>query len=856
MYASKPTDAKPPESPGRSLLVIGTALALLDGLLYGVGQLGTRYMPPKLHALRIFARAFAPHTPDPTAQVVIEALRHQEIYLYSQLIAARDVLLAAHDQYVWLLWRSAVIGCGVWCVVLLIVRLLQTWDQAAEASHPCRSPMGIKHEDRFIPCPLPMPTLARVSLVPTCLQRWARTLGLRPTPSALTQVMGLHLQSPLARAVLERYLAVPTCPAEIAKSDASGPSQRHGRATLLEHVLAVRAQALSVAEHFNLPPPLVEQVALAHDLGKLATFQEEDGHWIRGIRHHDRMSGLLLTTIPEWQALPPENREEIRLGVRFHHAPDSLPSSATPRTKALVALLAHVHKATSRKETDAAGLSQPPVPSATAVVTLPSSSAFPSPPAAPSPSSPAGAPEAPLVDTVPSPGPLPPGGPESSPGATTPPLSEPGPAGPATTDQPSRKANPASPLLPVEPALQEPLTRALLAALPHLRINITRDFTGLTIPEAGLLVLLDPPLRGTLAELLTPEEGSRLQISAIEAQANRSGSKMPVPHAADANLAAAFRRLGWLVERYKGHTGTLWRVSVGRRTWLACWLLDLAALPREAIAGWAATPKYPASPTAPSWLDPYRPASPQDSSTTHREKTLSTPDPPGRVTPGLLLAVALLGGAGWFFLHPPAERTTLTCDTVNKIAQWVKGESSAASEWDLNVKDAVDSLRTACPGILDKLSPTLDNTVERAKEYTGSALHRTAGSAKRLHDTRPIMAVVDGTTLKIGILGEARLLGITVPPEAQARARAYLEQACLRDGAPRRLVVHLFKEKDAEGYPLVVVYAEHRDTQELTSDLAINQQLLDRGLAQPWSLPVCTDLWSNHDPRPADCTQG
>jgi hypothetical protein len=152
MYASKPTDAKTPESTGRLLLIIGTALALVDGLLYVVGQLGTRYIQPKLHALRIFARSFAPHTQDPTAQVVIEALRHREICLYGQLIAARDVLLAAHDQYVWLLWRSCVIGFGVWCVALLIFRLLETWDQAAEASRPCRSPMGIKHEDRWLAC--------------------------------------------------------------------------------------------------------------------------------------------------------------------------------------------------------------------------------------------------------------------------------------------------------------------------------------------------------------------------------------------------------------------------------------------------------------------------------------------------------------------------------------------------------------------------------------------------------------------------------------------------------------------------------------------------------------------------------
>ena len=140
MYASKPSDITTPESSGRSLLVIASALALIDGLLYLIGQLGTAYILPKLRALTTVARYFAAHTTDPAAQLVIEALRNGDIYLHSQLLAARDTLLAAHDQYVHFLWRTCLFGFVAWCGALLLFRLLRAWYEAAHAPPPCASP--------------------------------------------------------------------------------------------------------------------------------------------------------------------------------------------------------------------------------------------------------------------------------------------------------------------------------------------------------------------------------------------------------------------------------------------------------------------------------------------------------------------------------------------------------------------------------------------------------------------------------------------------------------------------------------------------------------------------------------------
>jgi hypothetical protein len=119
-------------------------------------------------------------------------------------------------------------------------------------------------------------------------------------------------------------------------------------------------------------------------------------------------------------------------------------------------------------------------------------------------------------------------------------------------------------MVPVQPELVDRLTQALVAALPQLEVNALSMFAGLTIPDTDLVMLLDTRLRHWFCGQLTAQECGRLQISAQEIN-NATGAKIPVPHASGSNLAAAFRKLGWLVEEHHGQRGTLWQVDVGRR---------------------------------------------------------------------------------------------------------------------------------------------------------------------------------------------------------------------------------------------------------------------------------------------------
>jgi len=223
-------------------------------------------------------------------------------------------------------------------------------------------------------------------------------------------------------------------------------------------------------------------------------------------------------------------------------------------------------------------------------------------------------------------------------------------------------------------------------------------------------------------------------------------------------------------------------------------------------------------------------------------------DPRGRITPGTILLLGALAGAGWFLLQPQDQRTTITCNSVNTLAEWMEGDGSVTSEWDLKVKEAIASVKRNCRDVLDRqVTPVVDTVVGKAKEQVGNSLHLTVGTTKQLREGRRIMAVIDGRTLKIAGIGTARLLGITIPPENEQAAREFLVKCCLE----KRLTVHKYGESDAEGYPLVVLFAAHNPKEALAPGLAINQRLLDAELAEPWALPVHTPYWSNQpDPAP------
>ena len=161
-------------------------------------------------------------------------------------------------------------------------------------------------------------------------------------------------------------------------------------------------------------------------------------------------------------------------------------------------------------------------------------------------------------------------------------------------------------MVPVQPELVDRLTQALVAALPQLEVNALSMFAGLTIPDTDLVMLLDTRLRHWFCGQLTAQECGRLQISAQEIN-NATGAKISVPHASASNLAAAFRKLGWLVEEHHGQRGTLWQVDVGRRVWLACWLVRRSRLPVDVLERWPSRPKFTPKPSKPSWIDPWGP---------------------------------------------------------------------------------------------------------------------------------------------------------------------------------------------------------------------------------------------------------
>ena len=301
MFATKLTDIQQEVSYTQILLAFASALVFFDALFYGIAELGLRMAGPSLRAMAVVGGYLAPHTNSAEAQVVVDALRNNEVYFQSQLLAAQEILLAAHDQYVFWLWKACLVGvCGFGALLYLFQSLVEWW-QGRGLPRRCDSRMGIRYEGVFVPCPLPAAQLAALPYYPTRFERWATALRLAAPQSRPTWATTVQPMSRLAVTLLERYLAYPSWPADVPETHGN-PSRHHGNASLGEHVAAVRERALELIQRAALPPALVEQVALAHDLGKLVTFQSEADHWIRVLRHHDRMSSQILTALPEWQA--------------------------------------------------------------------------------------------------------------------------------------------------------------------------------------------------------------------------------------------------------------------------------------------------------------------------------------------------------------------------------------------------------------------------------------------------------------------------------------------------------------------------------------------------------------------------
>lgn len=98
-----------------------------------------------------------------------------------------------------------------------------------------------------------------------------------------------------------------------------GPA--HGEKTLYQHTLGVVNKVL---QQKNVTPSMVIAAA-AHDMGKITSYrQNKSKQWVR-FRWHAQESARILSTLPSWQALDLEQREMIRLAVKYEHAPYRVP---------------------------------------------------------------------------------------------------------------------------------------------------------------------------------------------------------------------------------------------------------------------------------------------------------------------------------------------------------------------------------------------------------------------------------------------------------------------------------------------------------------------------------------------------
>lgn len=104
---------------------------------------------------------------------------------------------------------------------------------------------------------------------------------------------------------------------------------------LLEHTLNVTEEAaLRCTPEFRLPL----LAALAHDIGKLITFQPDgEGGWVRrGL--HSRESARILATFQGFQQLPEVHQRALLLAVKYDHAPNQMPALRGEREASQLAL--------------------------------------------------------------------------------------------------------------------------------------------------------------------------------------------------------------------------------------------------------------------------------------------------------------------------------------------------------------------------------------------------------------------------------------------------------------------------------------------------------------------------------------
>ncbi|NEX63382.1 HD domain-containing protein [Noviherbaspirillum galbum] len=280
----------------------------------------------------------------------------------------------------WTLSVLAAIAGGVFCGVFASV--FSIWFDRRETSkrlqgsiqHGLQSSIGLAplhyHDLRREGEPAQRIPTEAVATVPEIqsdattdfLERWHTRFG-EDYPKHAALMVGIET-------ILMQYRHLP----------ASHVQSGHGGRTLLSHSLLVSWYMDKLAPHhtydgkiklpeytvnltlrnesyrFDHLDPLVALIGLVHDIGKIECYQFDDKGKIIGCRpDHDSTGVRILARMPEYWALPSEDREILSVVVKFYHHPQDTPTEdgflpLSDRLHALLELLIRADTLASRRE--------------------------------------------------------------------------------------------------------------------------------------------------------------------------------------------------------------------------------------------------------------------------------------------------------------------------------------------------------------------------------------------------------------------------------------------------------------------------------------------------------------------------
>jgi len=136
---------------------------------------------------------------------------------------------------------------------------------------------------------------------------------------------------------------------------ASVDSAGHGRAEggLYRHSISVMERMLDSAPA-GMDKREVAICGLSHDLGKILTYKEIDGKWVKTGMYHDVLSGAILRALST-NGFSKEAASRILLVVSHHHRPFDLPLNVPEGTRELLELLTRCDAEVARAEKESKG---------------------------------------------------------------------------------------------------------------------------------------------------------------------------------------------------------------------------------------------------------------------------------------------------------------------------------------------------------------------------------------------------------------------------------------------------------------------------------------------------------------------